>query len=270
MPLTTRKPFALFAPAAASSSVLLALAASAQAQTSNDARTDGLWRGSGGAALSMTTGNSEASSVALTLDVTSQTRRDKTTLGGAYNYGRGQTSGISSTTTDKWNAFGQYDYNMSPRIYGFGRLGGEGDKLAQLDWRAFGSAGVGYKLIDAADTSFNVFGGAGYTTDRYRAAQTVDGRIGTRFSRSSIVLGEESSHQLSANTSFKQRFEHAIGVSGDEARLSKFTASLAVAMTRSMSLAVGLTANHNSAPPNGQKSTDTLLFTGINLKLGAD
>jgi len=235
-----------------------------------DARTDGLWRGSGGAALSLTTGNSEAGSVALTLNLTNQTQQDKTTLGGAYNYGRGKTAGISSTTTNKWNAFGQYDYHLGQRVYGFGRLGGEGDRLARLDWRAFGSAGLGYKLVDADTTSFNVFGGAGYTTDRYSSVQTIDGRVGTRFSRTSVVLGEDSSHRISDSTRFSQRFEHAIGVSGDEARLSKFTASLAVSMSRSMSLAVGLTANHNSAPPNGQKSTDTLLFTGINLKLGAD
>jgi len=41
-------------------------------------------------------------------------------------------------------------------------------------------------------------------------------------------------------------------------------------MSRTLSLAVGFTANHNSQPPAGQKSTDTLLFTGINFKLGAD
>lgn len=245
---------------------LLLVAAAAQA----DEKTDGLWRGSGGAALSMTSGNSEATSLALTLNMTNQTLQDKTTLGGAYNYGRGKTGGISTTNTNKWNAFGQYDYNLSPRSYGFGRLAGEGDQLARLDWRVNASTGLGYKLVDSSETSFNVFGGAGYATDRYSAPQTVDGRSGTRFSRSSLILGEESSHRLSDTTSFRQRFEHAVGVSGDKARLSKFTANLAVAMTRSLSLAVGLTANHNSAPPNGQKSTDTLLFTGINLKLGAD
>lgn len=235
-----------------------------------DAKTDGLWRGSGGAALSMTSGNSEATSLALTLSMSNQTLQDKTTLGGAYNYGRGKTAGVSTTNNNKWNAFGQYDYNLGPRVYGFGRFSGEGDQLAQLDLRANVSGGLGYKLVDTPSTSFNVFGGLGYANDRYSALQTIDGRTSTRFSRSSVVLGEESSHRLSDNTRFNQRLEHAIGISGDKARLSKFSASLSVAMSRSMSLAVGLTANHNSAPPNGQKSTDTLLFTGINLKLGAD
>lgn len=265
----TRQPGPCIASSLPASLLVLALgAASFGAQA--EAKTDGLWRGSGGAALSMTSGNSEATSLALTLSMSNQTLQDKTTLGAAYNYGRGKTAGVSTTTNNKWNAFGQYDYNLGPRVYGFGRLGGEGDQLAKLDLRANLSGGLGYKLVDTPSTSFNVFGGLGYTSDRYSVLQTIDGRSATRFSRSSVVLGEESSHKLSDNTRFSQRFEHAIGVTGDKARLSKFTAALSVAMSRSMSLAVGLTANHNSAPPNGQKSTDTLLFTGVNLKLGAD
>lgn len=233
-------------------------------------KTDGLWRATGGAALSQSSGNTEATSVAITLDAVNATTSDKTTLGGAYNYGRSKAAGISTTNTEKWNLFGQYDYNLGPRMYGFGRLDGQGDKLADLDLRLGLSAGLGYKLIDNANTTFNLFGGAGYTTDRYGAAQMIDGRTNTRFSRSSLILGEESTHKISASTDFKQRLEYAAGLSGDKANLTKFTAGLQVAMSRTLSLAVGFTANHNSAPPAGQKSTDTLLFTGINVKLGAD
>jgi len=68
----------------------------------------------------------------------------------------------------------------------------------------------------------------------------------------------------------KQRLESPAGVSGDKANLTDFSADLNVAMTCTLSLEVGVTAKHNSAPPAGQKSTDTLLFTGINVKLGAN
>lgn len=246
-------------------STLVSMLSLAHAET----KTDGLWRGSGGAALSQTSGNSESTSAAITANATNATLRDKTTLGGAFNYGRSKSEGVSTTNTNKWNLFGQYDYNLGPRLYGFGRLGGEADELAELDLRATLSAGLGYKLIDSTDTSFNVFGGASYSTDRYSAPQIIDSRIGTRFSRSSLVLGEESTHKISENTRFKQRLEYSAGVSGDKANLTDFSAGLNVAMTRTLSLEVGFTAKHNSAPPAGQKSTDTLLFTGINVKFGA-
>ena len=68
----------------------------------------------------------------------------------------------------------------------------------------------------------------------------------------------------------KQRLESPAGVSGDKADLTDFSAGLNVVMTRTLSLEVRFTARHNSAPPAGQKSTDTLLFTGINVELGAN
>ena len=51
--------------------------------------------------------------------------------------------------------------------------------------------------------------------------------------------------------------------------LAKFDAGLAVAMSGTMNLTVGLTATYNSKPPAGMKSNDFGLFTGINVKFGA-
>ena len=67
-----------------------ATATLAQAET----KTDGLWRGSGGAALSQTSGNSEATSRAISLNGSNATLRDQTTVGGAYNYGRSKSAGL--------------------------------------------------------------------------------------------------------------------------------------------------------------------------------
>jgi putative salt-induced outer membrane protein len=232
-------------------------------------KADGLWRGTAGAALSATKGNSEATNLVVNGDMAVATTTDKLSLGGAYNYGRGKTAGVSTTTSDKWNGFGQYDYNLSAQLYTFGKLSLEGDRLAKLTLRATLAGGLGYKLIDTKETSFNVFGGAAYSTDKYSATQTIGGDTGKRFSRASLYLGEESSHTVSASTSFKQRLELYPGLSGDKALLAKFTAGLAVAMSNTMSLAVGLKVDHNSKPPAGFKSNDVGVFTGINVKLGS-
>ena len=45
---------------------------------------------------------------------------------------------------------------------------------------------------------------------------------------------------------------------------------LAVAMSSTLSLNVGLTDSYNSRPPAGQKSNDIGVFTGVNIKLGAN
>jgi putative salt-induced outer membrane protein len=91
-----------------------------------------------------------------------------------------------------------------------------------------------------------------------------------RFSRASLYLGEESSHQLSDTVSFKQRLELYPGLSGDKAKIMKFTAGLGVAMSGTMSLTVGLTDSYNSKPPAGSKKNDVAVFTGLNVKFGAN
>lgn len=247
--------------------VLAAACAGATPAMAQD-KTDGLWRGTGGAALSVTSGNSSTSSLLLSADAVKATTADRVTLGAMTNYARNKTGGVNQTTANKWGAFGQYDYNLSPRTFVFGKLGLEGDELVDLDLRTSLAAGVGYKLIATKETTFELFGGVGYTTDKYDSAKTIGSKTGTRFSRTSLYLGEASSHQLSPTVSFKQRLELYPGLTGDKARLAKLTAGLGVALSSTLNLTVGLTDTYNSKPPAGTKKNDVGLFTGVNVKFG--
>ena len=231
---------------------------------------DGQWRGSGGAALSLTSGNTDSRSLLLNADLARVTEADKITLGAAANYARNKTAGVSQTTANRWSLGAGYERGLGPRTFAFGRIGLEADKLIELDQRVALAGGLGYKVIATPETTFNVYGGAGYVTDRYGSAQVIDGKSDTSFSRASLYLAEESAHKLSETTSFKQRLDVYPGVSGDKAVLAKFSAGLAVAMSSTMSLTVGLTDSYNSKPPAGARSNDVGLFTGINVKLGAN
>lgn len=231
---------------------------------------DGRWRGNGGAALAATTGNSETSSALLSFELMRATFNDKISLGGNVNHGRSRVEGQQKTTSDKWALNGQYDYNLNPQQYTFVKLGFESDRVAELSLRTTVALGTGYKLVDTKENSFALLGGGARSTDRYRVPVTIDGTTATRFSRGSLFVGEESQHQLTASTNFKQRLEFYPGISGDRAKLVKFTAGLGVAINSSMNLTVGLTDNYNSNPPDGLKRNDVGLFTGVNVKLGAD
>jgi putative salt-induced outer membrane protein len=233
-------------------------------------KTDGLWRGSGGAAFSATSGNTRSSSLQLSADATRASTTDKFTLGASANYAKNKTDGVNETTSDKWSLFGQYDYKFTPVFYAFGRLGLESDKLVDLSLRSALAGGLGYKLVNSKATTFELLGGGAYTIDKYRVAQTIGDDTDTRFSRASIYVAELSSHQLTSSVQFKQRLDVFPGVSGDKAVLAKFTAGLTVAMTRTLNLSVGLVDNYNSKPPAGTKSNDLGVFTGINVKFGAD
>ena len=247
---------------------IAALSLGATAALAQD-KTDGLWRGAGGAALAATSGNTSSSSLLLNADAQKATTTDKVTLGGAINYARNRNSGVNQTTANKWGAFGQYDFKLSPALYVFGRLGLDSDQLVDLNLRSSLAGGLGYKLISTPTTTFELLGGAGYSSDRYDSIQTIGGKTGTRFSRASLYIGESSAHQLSSTVSFKQRLDVYPGLSGDKAVLAKFVAGLAVALNSTMNLNVGLVDTYNSKPAAGTKSNDLGLFTGVNVKFGA-
>ena len=250
-------------------SAMAILAATAAASSWAQVKTDGQWRGVGGAALAATSGNTTSSSLLLNTEMARATAADKITLGGAINYARSGSGNASATTANKWGGFGQYDFNLAPKVYAFGKLGIEGDKLVDLSSRVALAGGLGYKLIDTKEANFELFGGLGYTTDKYSVTQLIGGKRDTGFSRASIYLGEASSHQISPTVSFKQRLELYPGISGDKAVLAKFTAGLSVTMSSTLNLSVGVVDSYNSKPAAGSKSNDLGLFTGVNVKFGA-
>lgn len=252
-----------------------ALAASALATVSMSAiaddapPTDGLWRGTGGAAVSANSGNTESVAAQLTVEAARLTEADKLSLGGNLNYARNTVDGDESTSANKLGAYGQYDFNLGPSLLAFGRLELARDQLTDLDLRSVVGAGLGWKLINRAQTRFTVFAGFSHSSDRYGSVQTIDGQSGDRFSRSSVLLAEESQHALTPSISVKQRLSVQPGISGDKGLLANFTADLAVALNSTMSLSVGIVNAYDSQPPEGRKRNDLGLFTGVNVKFGA-
>jgi len=227
---------------------------------------DGQWRGSTGAALTATGGNASTSSLALSADMRRATEADRWSLTAGATRAQSRSDGV---TADKWFSSGQYDRNLTRSVYAFGKLGFEGDGVVDLDLRTTLGTGLGWKLIDSADTEFSIFGGAGWTQDRYGSAQSIDGITAKRFSRSSLLLGEASSHRLAENTRLRQRLELYPGIDRDRAVLAKFSAGLETAVSRALSVNVSLVADHNSKPPAGRRNTDWSLLAGLSVRFGA-
>ena len=254
LPLT----LALMAPAAA-----LAQAAAAP-------QADGLWRGTGGASFSAVSGNSTSTTLGLDTAWQRATERDRWALDARARYARGETAGLRSTTSNQWAAGGQYERNLDPRNYVFGKLALEADAVVNLALRHTSSAGFGHKWLVVPRHQARVFGGLAHTVDRYDSPQVVGGEPGRRFARASVVAGQESSHELGDSTTLKQRLEVLSGVSGDEARLVRFTASVAVAVSQRFSVTLGLSHSSNNRPPAGAGRSDTALLAGLSLRFGAD
>jgi putative salt-induced outer membrane protein len=235
---------------------------SVAAQAQATVKPDGQWRSALGLGASMSSGNSKATNLAATADAVRATSQDKASLYGNANYAKSN----DTTTGEQVRLGGRYDYNLGVDTFAFGGLDLDHNKFANLSLRGLVSGGLGYHAIRGETTTLDLFGGLGYTSDRYIDAMVVDGAGRSTYNYLSLLLGEESNHKLSDTTSFKQKLVVVPNLKNRGEFRATWDAGLAVAMTKALNLNVGFAVQHNSEAGAGRKATDTLLTTGVSVK----
>ncbi|MGA8148863.1 MAG: DUF481 domain-containing protein [Gallionellaceae bacterium] len=249
--------------------LFLATMASCGNALADDAKLDGQWRGSAGAALSASSGNTQSSSVTVTADAVRQTADDKLSLHGQILGSQSKSNGVTSTTANQWAAGTRYDHNISADTFGFGGLDFNHDQLEQLTLRSVVSGGLGYHLIKTPENQLDLFGGVTYRADQYSGAGVnINDQMKTSLNAVELLLGEESHHKLTESTSFKQRLEIDPNMSSDKGTRAEFDAGLLVAMSKTLSLNVTLQDRYNSLSEAPIKKNDLTFFTGVNVKFG--
>ncbi len=247
--------------AATTAAIFGALSSTSFAQAT--VKDDGQWRSALGLGASVASGNTDASTINLTGDAVRKTKEDKWSVYGGAVYGK--SNGVKNA--DALRAGTRYDWNIGSSIFAFGSGDFERDTIAGLNSRLGLGAGLGYHVINAPETTWDIFGGAGYTMDRYAAPRAIGNNTVDSYNYANLLLGEESTHKLGESTSFKQRFVAYPNLKDTNAWRSQFDAGLGVAMSKAMSLNVGLSNRYNNAAPGaGLKKSDTLLTTGISYK----
>jgi len=231
----------------------------AQAQV----KTDGRWRATVDLAASYSSGNSDSGNFSLNADAVRATTRDRVNVYARSLYGR--TDG--ETTAELLGAGGRYSFNLTARSYVFGQADLLRDKPANIEFRASGAGGLGYKLIDTEANRFEVLGGLGYTHDQYFDATVVAGSMRSRYGYAEALLGEESNHRLTDSTTFKQKLVVYPNLSDIGEYRAIFDTGVAVAINRTMNLTVGFNYRYNSDPGVGVKRGDAVFLTGLAYKL---
>lgn len=241
----------------------------AQADDTVPPDTDPRWRGQVGLSAAATSGNTDSTTLLLNLDLNLKRPDDKTSVVGHVNEGRTKNDdGDRETSAARWDLTGQYDHDLNPDWFGFTRLGFEHDRVTDLSLRTLVAAGLGYHVIKGPKHTLDVSAGVSYTDTRWKVDTTIDDETGRHFTSVGLLLAEESSHELTDTVTLKQRLEAYPGLTGAKSRLLRFNASLNVAMTKALSLSVGLVHNYDGNAAEGKEKNDTALFTGVNLKVG--
>lgn len=232
------------------------------AQAQATVKADGQMRAALGLGASASSGNTRASNLSLSGDAVRATEQDKVSLYGTALYAR--SAGV--VTGEQLRLGGRYDYNLSSNIFAFGGLDFERNKFANIKLRSQLGGGLGYHLIKSPVTTWDLFGGVAYTSDKFFTATTIDGALRDSYSYPSLLLGEESTHKLGETTTAKQRLVLYPNLKNSGEYRATWDAGVAVAMSKTLNLNAGFSLGYNSEPGIGRKSTDTLLTTGVSVK----
>lgn len=237
---------------------LLMLSSTAAAQTAS--KPDGAWRGSVGASLSSSSGNNESTSATLNADAVRQRDRDKLLASVLSLYSRSETDGVEELTASRFLAKTRYDRDFSQRTYGFVGYDLEKDKLADLRWRHSPSIGGGLHLVETETFTFDVFGGYSHNREELYTGAKRDFDEG--------LLGEETTHKLSEDTSLRQRLVVYPNLTESGEYRLVFDASLLSPLVGSWNLTLNYSARYQSNPPPGVQKNDTLVFAGLQYRWG--
>jgi putative salt-induced outer membrane protein YdiY len=237
---------------------LLTLASSAAAQTVS--KPDGAWRGALGASLTSSSGNNESTSASLNADAVRQRAHDKLVASVLSLYSRSETDGVEALTASRFQAKTRYDRDFSELTYGFVGYDLEKDKLADLKWRHSPSIGAGLHVRRTETFTFDVF--AGYSHNREELY------TGAKRSFDEGLIGEESTHKLAADTSFRQRFVIYPNLTDSGEYRAVFDAGFLAPLVGSWNLTLNYSARYQSNPPPGVQKNDTLVFAGLQYRWG--
>lgn len=122
------------------------------------------WASSAAVGLTLTSGNSETTLATLSASTDRKSDQSELSIEADGSYGRSKTSGQTATTTtaELLHGFVQYNWLFTRRAYGFGRVEGLHDGVADIKYRATLSTGAGYYLVKATNIDLSMDVGPGY------------------------------------------------------------------------------------------------------------
>ena len=128
------------------------------------------WTGTVSANGLVTTGNSRTTTIGIAADAVRRAERDRITLGAGYLYGRQRnpSTDTDETTVDSMFGFAKYDYFLVKKLYLYGSVRAERDRIADLDLRLVPSIGLGYQWFEGPTFNLSSEAGLAWIYEDYR------------------------------------------------------------------------------------------------------
>lgn len=218
------------------------------------------WSGSADVGFSLTTGNAKTRSLNFATKGERVSEEDKISLYAKGVQASNSTTGTSVTTAQAFWFGGRYDRNINERTFVFGIADFEYDKPQQLNLRAVGGGGFGYRWIRTDRTELDLFGGATFNREYFDNA---DNR-----SSAEALIGEEFSFKITESTVLEQKLEVFPSLSRSGTIRARFDASFVTSLNSWLGWHVSVGDRFNSDPLPGKVQNDLLFSTGLRATFG--
>jgi putative salt-induced outer membrane protein YdiY len=226
-----------------------------------------LWAALLDTGLSLTRGNSESTSFALTGKAARTAKRTKISLYSTEIYSRSTLAGVSNTTASAIRGGARVDVNLRGRSFAFGLADFEHDRFQDLDLRSVLGGGLGYHLIKEKDRTFDVFGGLTYNQEYYSRVFSPPNPSTTR-KTAEFVVGETLATKVGSRTTLSEQFNFFPNLSDTGDYRLQLDATAATKLKNWLSWQVTFSDRYVSRPLLGLKNNDVLFTTGLRLTYG--
>ena len=226
-----------------------------------------LWAALLDTGLSLTRGNSESTSFALTGKAARTAKRTKISLYSTEIYSRSTLLGVSNTTASAIRGGARVDVNLRGRSFAFGLADFEHDRFQDLDLRSVLGGGLGYHLIKEKDRTFDVFGGLTYNQEYYSRPFSPPNPSTTR-KTAEFVVGETLATKVGSRTTLSEQFNFFPNLSDTGDYRLQLDATAATKLKNWLSWQVTFSDRYVSRPLLGLKNNDVLFTTGLRLAYG--
>lgn len=218
-----------------------------------------VWESTAQAGLTLTRGNSDTVLAAMAAGTAKKWDGNELSFGTDGTYGKSKVNGVDTQTAGSIHGFGQYNRLFSERGYGYLRVDGLHDDIAEIRYRLTVSPGAGYYFIKNKTTDLSGEVGPGFISQRL-------GDTTSDFF--TLRLGEKFHQQLSDRARIWQTVEFLPQVDDFKNYIVNFEVGVEADLTqdKKFTLRAFLQDTYNNVPATGRKKNDMKLVTALAYK----
>ncbi len=212
------------------------------------------WETSAALGLTLTRGNSDTLLFTGNILGTKRSKVDEWALGADASYGKNQ--GVKNN--EALHGFAQWNHLFSDKFYGFVRVDGLHDAVADLKYRVTLSPGLGYYIIKDEARRLSVEGSPAFIYEK-QGPRKARGYMALR-------LAERFEQKLSDKTKIWQSLEFLPQVDRFKNYILNAEIGIDTAITKKLSLRSFIQDSYDNEPAPGREKNDLKLVTAIAYK----